>query len=587
MGIRIGDITSRFELMNWNEPDTERLRRGFVGHDEALRFLQRHLMAEDVMAGVRRWGHDLGLQHRTNRGFLQLLAAAITAGEIWVAELERSTARLGGGGGGKKPEPPNPNPNPGPRPKPKPVPVAELMVTVKDLFGKPVEGVTVTAGALGSKTTGKDGIADFGQVTPGTYDITAAKTGHGKKRNGDAEKDEKKAVSVPDGSKTKVDLIQHPECANVAFFEGSKTRANYFGFDHKTNIKAAVNGEYWVPVPAKGTLALPATKFIRDEARWVSVAVGKETEVEINFAFTGAECIPCLANSTFQILPATVAEVVTKKVNAKQAVFKIKGLAAGEAALKVMCDGHDIGWFYIWCDVEKELLVDVSTIVTTRTTAATYDLAGLSTYMNEIYRQLLIKLNLKDLGTIDLSANAALATIETTEYPVAGKPYQTGTSGATDRTWLLAADAAAIASVAARTTGATARAGARRLYWYIPNDGAAFGGENLKIGHPATFIYYNDGLEARNTGAHEIGHSLKLHHPADGNGAAEFAPHNRLSVSLTIPAYTATNTEPASTARTVKGNVMSNDPTNLMGYWPDKAARKYLRYHQWKAADRS
>jgi hypothetical protein len=584
MGIRIGDITSRFELMNWNEPLAGRTKRGFVGHDEALRFLQSHLMSDDVIAEARRWSFGLGIHHRTNRGVLQLLANAITTGEVWVSELERLAPAKGGGvQPGPGPEP-GPSPGPGPKPGPAPKPVAELLVTVKNLFGKGVEGVTVTAGALGTKTTDKDGIADFGTVTPGTYDVTAAKAGHGKVRNGPELMDEKKAVSVPDGSKTKVDLIQHPECANVAFFEGSKTRANYFGFDHKTNIKAAVNGEYWVPVPDKGTLTMPTNRFTRDEARWVSVAVGKQTELEINYAFKGTECIPCLANSTFQIIPATVAEVVTAKITAKQAVFKIKGLAVGEASLKVICDGHDIGWFHIWCEVEKELLIDVATIVTNRAAAATYDLAGLSTYMNEIYQQHLVKLNLKDLGVIDLKSNVALATAETAEYPAAGGLFQ---QDGIHELFMSTLDLAAKTNVANRTTGASARAGARRLYFYVPTAGAQWGGMVVNIGHPATFIFYADGTPARNTGAHEIGHSMKLRHPSDPSGAAQFAAHNLATINTATLAFAATNTEPASAANPAHSNILANDPTNLMGYWPDKTARKYLRYHQWKAADRS
>ncbi len=583
MGIRIGEVSSRYELLTVNESTKDRERLQFLGPDEAMRFLQRHLAADDAVAGVRRWAFELGLHHPTQQGFLQLLVWGLMTGELWVAEIKRVPGRLGRGGKGKE-DPPKPQPKPQPKPKPKPV--AELVVTVKNLFGKPVKDAKVTAGALGSMQTDKDGIADFGKVTPGVYDITAEKTGHGKKRNGPVEIDEKKAVSVPDGSKTEVTLIQHPECANVAFFEGSKIRSHYFGFDHKTNIKAAVNGEYWVPVPAKGSLTAPTNKLTRDEARWVSVAVGKQAEVEIHFLFKDAPCIPCLANTTYQVVPANVAEVVTAHIGTQHAWFKIKGKAKGEATLKVICDGHDIGWFHIWCDVEKTLLVDVGTIVTNRATAAAYNLGTLATYMNEIFSQILVKFSLKDIGTIDLSANAALATLETTEYPTGGE-FQDGTTEAQDEVFLTAMDVAAQAAVAARVTGPTMRAGARRLYWYTPTAGAKWGGMNVTIGHPATFIFFTSLPAAYNTGAHELGHSLKLRHPSDDTGAGQFAAHNRATLSTAIPAYAATNTEPASAANPAHSNIMANDPTNLMGYWPDKAARKYLRYHQWKAADRS
>lgn len=580
MGVRIGDVTGRFELMNRTDPPAGRVRQRFMDEDEALRFLRRQLVSDDRVAAVRRAVHALGIDHPTHRMFLQRLAAAILAGDVWVGE--RPQASLMSGGGGAEVDPDKPGRKPGRKPKP----VAELVVFVKDLDRKPVAGAKVTAGALGSMTANDEGIADFGTVTPGTYDITAEKPGHGRTRNGPEEKDEKTSVAVPDGSRTEVELIQHPECANVAFFEGATTRSKYFGFDHKTNIKAAPNGEYWVPVPEKSEkLEVPTDKLTQDEARWVSVAVGQETELEIHFAFKGTECIPCIANSTFEVIPANVAEVVTAKITAKKAAFKIKGKAKGEASLKVVCDGRDIGWFHIWCEVEKELLIDVATLVTTRTTAAVYDNAAMRDHLNDVFRQAMIKLNLKDLGTIDLSANAPLALTESACYP--SVKFQDGSTDAQDTAFLTAADMAAMAVVAARTTGASGRAGARRLYWYVPTAGAKWGGMNLNIGHPATFIFFSDGPAARNTGAHEIGHSLGLRHPSDGSGASQFAPHNLSTCNAATPAYAATNTEPASDTNPAHDNIMANDPTNLMGYWPVKAARKYLRYHQWQAAARS
>ena len=123
MGIRIGDITSRFELLDRGEPRKDRVSRRFVDQDEALRFLRRHLAAEDVKANVRHWGFGLGIQHSTDRGFLQRLAVAITAGEVWVAELERASTRHGGGGGGKtEPDTPPPSASTKPKTPPKPIP---------------------------------------------------------------------------------------------------------------------------------------------------------------------------------------------------------------------------------------------------------------------------------------------------------------------------------------------------------------------------------------------------------------------------------------------------------------------------------
>ena len=193
--------------------------------------------------------------------------------------------------------------------------------------------------------TNKKGIADYGEVEAGTHTIIAKKAGHAPTRNA-PEGESKKEATVTDGSKTTINLIQHPICSNVSFFEGSTTRANYFGFDHKTNrVVTPGTDEYWLPTPPKGTLTLPSNKLTRDGGRWVSVAVDEETEVEIHFAFKTTDCIPCIANTTFEVKPSNIAEVVTTNINAKKATFKIKGKAEGEASLRVICDGNDIGWF--------------------------------------------------------------------------------------------------------------------------------------------------------------------------------------------------------------------------------------------------
>jgi hypothetical protein len=517
------------------------------------------------------------------------LATAIVNGRLMVSE---GLATAATSGSSVQPKPPGPGPKPpGPGPGPKPAPkVAQLEVTVKDLNGKPVADAKVTAGALGSKQTDANGVADFGVVTPGTYDITAEKPGHGTKRNGPVAKDEKKKVSVPDGSKTKVELTQHPECSNVAFFEGSTTRSKYFGFDHKTDLVAHVNqDEYWIPVPDKGTLTAPGNKLTRDGARWVSVAVNQETEVEINFGFKGPECIPCIANTTFEVAPAATAEVVTKKVTAKKAVFKIKGKAVGEATLKVRCDGHDIGWFHIWCVNEATIKIDVGNIVTARAPATTYNIGALKAHFADIYRQACLKVDMIDLGAIDLTGNAALATTEATGYSASQFLDKSGSPSAYSNTGtvLNALHAAADASLNARTAAPLPRAGAYRLYWYVPTVGCSILGTVLNIGSHISFGFAADSTTARNSCAHEFGHSLNLRHPSDPNSTAQYAAHIMATLGNAVPAFAATNTEPASAADTGSSNVLANDPTNLMGYWHDRPNRKPLRYHQWKAASRS
>ena len=197
---------------------------------------------------------------------------------------------------------------------------------------------------------------------------------------------------------------------------------------------------------------------------------------------------------------------------------------------------------------------------------------------------------MRDLGNIDLTGNAPLAAIESSGYPATGQflaksgtPQPYASKGAV----LNALHAAATTSLAARTTAPLARNGAYRLYWYVPTVGCSILGTVLGIGSRVGFGFAADSTTARNSCAHEFGHSLNLRHPSDGSSGPQFAAHNRSTLNAAVPAYAATNTEPSSAADTASSNVMANDPTNLMGYWDDRPNRKPLRYHQWKAASRS
>lgn len=471
-------------------------------------------------------------------------------------------------------------------------PCGELIVTVKDADGKPVAGVTVTAGAAGTKTTGPDGVAHFTDVKPGAYDVKAEKPGHSKKRHGDPGFDEKKAVNVPAGGKARADLVQHPSCANVSFFEGSKIRARYCGFDHRTNqVATAGTDEYWLPTPAKGSLTMPGSRTTRDGARWLSIGVGKEADVEINFAFKPVDCIPCLANTKFEVIPADIAETVTKEVSALQATFTLKGKKKGEASLKVTCAGTDIGWLHIWCENEATIKIDVVNVITNRAPEDAWSLASLQSCFEEIFQQAVLKVDMIDLGKVDLTANAAFATVESTGYPGAGGEFldKAGSPSAYDNkaAVLAAIDTAASAELAARTAAPLARVGAYRIYRYVPTAGCSIGGTVANIGSSPAYTFMTDGAGARNSTAHEFGHCLGLKHPSDGSSAAQFPAHLRSTLSTAVPAWPATNTEPASAVATAASNVMANDPTNLMGYWGVKAARKPLRYLQWKATSRS
>lgn len=582
-----------FELTEREGQTTQRRVRSFSDMDEALRFLRQHFDDAAMLADLRRWAGDFGIFSLPGSDLFEILAGQLVTGQIGVVDL--ADPPPGGSGGGtepKKDKPDGPKPQPKPKPKPEDKKTAELVVIVKDADGNPIEEADVTAGALGNKKTDASGVADYGTVEPGTYDIAAHKPGHSDKKKGWVRKHEKKQVSVPDGTKTTVDLVQHPCCANVAFFEGPTSRPKYFGFDHKTDMPETDPGHYWKPCPERGALSMPGNKLTRDGARWVSVAVGQEVQLEIDFDFKNAECIPCISNCKFEVVPASIAQVVTKKVTARKAVFKIKGKAKGEASLKVICDGDDLGWFHIWCEDEVTIKLDVACLVTNRAPSTSYSMAALRTHFEDIFRQACIKIDMLDLGDIDLTGNAALATIESNGYPASGTGVfleKSGTPRPYDSkgTVLNALNAAATTALAARTTAPLARAGAYRLYWYVPTVGCSILGTVLNIGSNRSFGFAADSSTARNSCAHEFGHCLNLRHPSDGSGSAQYAAHILSSRNAATPAYDATNTEPSSAAASASSNVLADDPTNLMGYWSDRPNRKRLRYHQWKAISRS
>lgn len=403
-----------------------------------------------------------------------------------------------------------------------------------------------------------------------------------------------------------------PCCPDVATFEGSTgARSSYFGFDDKTNIVPNVGvDEYWIPPTDAKTL--PGNKETRDGARWVSVGIGQEAQVQINFGgtFTAA----CLANCTFVVDPATVADVTSGTPAASGAIFKIKGKAVGEASVKVMCDGKLRGYFHVWCAQPVVLNLDICTLKTATVGAATYSTATIKAVADEIFRQALISFSVRDLGVVDISGD----TVAT-----AAEAAATSTTRFTSSNTIKAAlHTAADAVLQARSplppppplTGAGAtlsppppapsgpppvlpRTGAYRLYVYIPTAvSPSAAGSVLNVGSSPAFTYFQSAGASENSIAHELGHCLGLHHPSTQNSTntsaasaakLQFPAHLLATEGNSTTAIPATNTEPAVTAASAKGNVMSADPLNLMGYWGKKIERKPIRYAQWKTCSRS
>jgi len=73
---------------------------------------------------------------------------------------------------------------------------AYLTVVVKDADGNPVANADVYVDRIGGLRTDENGVADFGEVVPGTYDIHATKEGHAPNETGPTGKDAKAAYPV-------------------------------------------------------------------------------------------------------------------------------------------------------------------------------------------------------------------------------------------------------------------------------------------------------------------------------------------------------------------------------------------------------
>lgn len=564
--------------------------------DAAERLLRDGAADPARLAALRRWAVEADLLGPRPQAVAPGLADALVRERIALRRLPvRSPGSVA-----DEPETPGAEPPPPAPPPPGPTKTAELVVTVKDCDGEPVEEAEVTAGALGRMQTDANGIADYGRVRPGTYTITAEKVGHSTERSGPIEADRKADVSVPDGSRTRADLIQHPQCAHVCTWEGPTARWDHFGFDHKTDMvpRGSPTDAYWEPVPDHGTLSVPGDRMTRDGARWVSVAVGEEVALEITFDFKDTECLPCIPNTEFEVSPGSVAEVVTKKIGRRTAAFVIKGKAPGEATLRAHCDGHDIGWFHIWCENEAVIRIDVANLVTARAPASGYDLSALHYHFADIYRQAAMRIDMVDLGQIEVGTHPTVAAVEANGYPPTGTAGRFLDKSGSPRPYdskvqvITALHAAANSRLAARTTGPLPRAGAYRLYWYVPTAGCSILGTVINIGSNVGFVFRADDGISRNSAAHEFGHCLGLRHPSDSSAGPQYPGHCIGSLGGTVPSWPATNTENAVAGRApprpgAHGNVMQNDPANLMGYWHDRPNRKPLRYLQWKAASRS
>ena len=112
-------------------------------------------------------------------------------------------------GGDDPANPPTPTPDPGGSDPADPVvpcpltPKGHLVVRILDDAGNPIESAIVDVKELGNSFTSAKGIADFGEVDPGTYNITAEKDNY-------IPEPAKKTHFVPANATTMVTLVLDP-----------------------------------------------------------------------------------------------------------------------------------------------------------------------------------------------------------------------------------------------------------------------------------------------------------------------------------------------------------------------------------------